>query len=159
MRRRGSAFKHLARDSQAQILARTAPTGPVCTIFDNIGVSLWLGWRNFTTFTIVMMGLFYIVLTVTSYIWGLQQAGEQWTALSLLLFSAAATILLQLVKRSLYSADLHMALQKMDFCLMDSVALFILFYFHFIAACSYHVYFSSALSEPSALGTQHFSSH
>ena len=57
---------------------------------------------------------------VTLYIFGLQLAGEQWTALSLLLFSIVAILLLQLVKRSLRSADLNMALLKLDFC-SDSI--------------------------------------
>ena len=118
--RRGSAFQHLARDSQAEILSRTAP-GSVCKILvDNIGVSLWLRWSNLATFSIVMMNLCYLVLTVTLYIFGLQLAGEQWTALSLLLFSIVAILLLQLVKRSLRSADLNMALLKLDFC-SDSI--------------------------------------
>ena len=66
MRRRGSAFQYLARDSQAQVLTRTARTGSVCKIFvDNIGVSLWLNWSNSTTFLIVMMSLCYLVPTVT----------------------------------------------------------------------------------------------
>lgn len=139
--RRGSAFKHLARDSQAQILTCTARKGLVCTILvDNIGVSLWLSWSKFTTFSIVMMSLCYLVPTVTLYILDLQPAGEQWKALSLILFSTVAILLLQLVKRSLRSADLNMALQKLDFCLMDSNT----FYFQSIAACRYHVYFPLA---------------
>lgn len=108
----------IPKDQPPEILIAHCPEA-VLTIFHKIGVSLWLGWRNFTTLTIVMMGLFYIVLTVMSYILGLQQAGEQWTALSLLLFSAAAIILLQLVKRSIYSADLHMVLQKQDEFVQD----------------------------------------
>ena len=107
---------------------------------DNIGVSLWLSWSKFTTFSIVMMSLCYLVPTVTLYILDLQPAGEQWKALSLILFSIVAILLLQLVKRSLRSADLNMALQKLDFCLMDSNT----FYFQSIAACRYHVYFPLA---------------
>ena len=66
MRRRGSAFQYLARDSQAQILTRTGRPGSVCKIFvDHIGVSLWLNWSNLTTFLIVSMSLCYLVPTVT----------------------------------------------------------------------------------------------
>eukprot|EP00435_Cladocopium_sp_Y103_P066544 s28_g28.t2 len=115
MRRRGSAFQRLARDSQAQILTQRARRGSVCKILaDNIGVSLWMKWSNLSTFSIVMMSLCYLVPTVTLYILGLQLPGEQWTALSLMLFSTVAILLLHLVKRSLCSADLNMALQKLD---------------------------------------------
>lgn len=86
---------------------------------DNIGVSLWLSWSKFTTFSIVMMSLCYLVPTVTLYILDLQPAGEQWKALSLILFSIVAILLLQLVKRSLRSADLNMALQKLDEFVQD----------------------------------------
>ena len=43
-----------------------------------------------------------------------RSAPEQWTAMSLLLFSAVAVRLLQLVKRSLCSEDLNRAVQQLD---------------------------------------------
>lgn len=120
LRRRGSAFQHLARDSQAQILTRTARTESVCRIFvDNIGVSLWLNWSNSTTFLIVMMSLCYLVPTVILYAFCVQPPGEQWTAFSLMLFSTVALLLLHLVKRSLRSPDLNMALQQLDGFVQD----------------------------------------
>lgn len=120
MRRRGSAFQHLARDSQAQILTRTGCTGSVCKIFvDNIGVSLWLRRNNLTTFLIVIMSLCYLVPTVILYIFCVQLPGEHWTAFLLALFSIVALLLLHLVKRSLRSPDLNMALQHLDKFVQD----------------------------------------
>jgi hypothetical protein len=63
---------------------------------------------------------------VILYAFCVQPPGEQWTAFSLMLFSTVALLLLHLVKRSLRSPDLNMALQQLDCWLMDS-AIFTVF--------------------------------
>eukprot|EP00438_Fugacium_kawagutii_P029728 Skav214783 [mRNA] locus=scaffold1820:27552:29378:- [translate_table: standard] len=114
MTRRGSRLHSLTRESQAHILSLSSARESVCNIFvEQIGVSLWLKWSNLTSFAIVLMCLCYLVLSVIC-IWGSQASSQQWTALSLLVFSTVAVLLLQLVKRSLRSPDLNMAVQKLD---------------------------------------------
>ena len=118
MKRRGSTLQHLTRHSQNQILATSghhAESPVVCEIFvENIGVSLWLNCSNSISLLIILLNLCHLVLAVVLYAQGHQRSGEQWTAMSLLLFSAVAVLLLQLVKRSLYSEDLNRAVQQLD---------------------------------------------
>ena len=118
MSRRGSTLQHLTRDSQNQILTirgHDAESVLVCDIFvENIGVSLWLNCNNSISFVIILLNLCHLVLAVVLYAWGEQHSGEQWTAMSLLLFSAVAVLLLQLVKRSICSEDLNLAVQQLD---------------------------------------------
>jgi len=118
MTRRGSNLQHLTRDSQNQILTISghhAESAVVCEIFvENIGVSLWLNRSNSISFLIILLNLCHLVLAVVLYAQGDQRSGEQWTAMSLLLFSAVAVLLLQMVKRSLYSEDLNRAVQRLD---------------------------------------------
>jgi len=120
MSRRGSTLQHLARDSQNRILTiggHDAESVEVCEIFvENIGVSLWLNCNNSTSFVIILLTLCHLVLAVVLYARGEQESGEQWTAMSLLLFSVVAVLLLQLVKRSICSEDLNLAVQQLDAC-------------------------------------------
>jgi len=123
MSRRGSTLQHLARDSQNRILTiggHDAESVEVCEIFvENIGVSLWLNCNNSTSFVIILLTLCHLVLAVVLYARGEQESGEQWTAMSLLLFSVVAVLLLQLVKRSICSEDLNLAVQQLDSFVKD----------------------------------------
>ena len=61
------------------------------------------------------------MLAVVLYARGEQESGEQWTAMSLLLFSVVAVLLLQLVKRSICSEDLNLAVQTIGCLLLTSL--------------------------------------
>ena len=122
--RRGSAIHHLARDSQALILAtdhqasiRTASS--ICNILaDNIGVRLW-SWSTTLGFFIVILNLAELGLDVVLHATKFPQAGGQWTSVSLLLFSTVAIFLLKLMTTLVRSEHLNVAMVKLDGFLRD----------------------------------------
>lgn len=122
--RRGSAIHHLARDSQALILATDNQASihteiSICNILaDNIGVRLW-SWSRTLGFLIVILNLSELALDVALHTMKFPQAGGQWTSVSLLVFSTVAIFLLKLMTTLVHSEHLNVAMVRLDRYLRD----------------------------------------
>eukprot|EP00438_Fugacium_kawagutii_P007167 Skav209286 [mRNA] locus=scaffold251:27670:29241:+ [translate_table: standard] len=119
--RRGSTLGILDRNSQSQILAPdTVGEESAWAIFEqNIGVRMWLRWRKWMIYSIVLSVAAYSGASVALQLQGLQESGEHFASFALLFFSIVAILFLILVKRSLRSEELNLAMQKVDEFVQD----------------------------------------